>query len=60
MTTTPPPGPTRTSWGVGSDPWLGAAALRAQAASGRTPVLKPSSNSTVPVAWITEPAMDSW
>ena len=25
----------------------------------RTPVLKPSSNSNVPVAWITEPTMDS-
>ena len=25
----------------------------------RTPVLKPSSDSTIPIAWITKPAMDS-
>ena len=33
MTTTPPPGPTRTPRGFGIDPRLGAAALRAQAVS---------------------------
>ena len=33
MTTTPPQGPTRTSEGFGIDPRLGAAALRAPAAS---------------------------
>ena len=33
MTTTPPPGPTRTPRGFGIDPRLGAAALRATAAS---------------------------
>ena len=33
MTTTSPPGPTRTPRGVGIDPRLGAAALRAPAAS---------------------------
>ena len=33
MTTTPPPGPTRTPRGFGIDPRLGAAALRAPAAS---------------------------
>ena len=33
MTTTPPPGPTRTPRGFGLDPRLGAAATRAPAAS---------------------------
>ena len=33
MTTTPPPGPTRTPRGFGIDPRLGAAALRVPAAS---------------------------
>ena len=33
MTTTPPPGPTRTPGGVGIDPRLGAAAITAPAAS---------------------------
>ena len=33
MTTTPPPGPTRTPRGFGIDPRLGAAALRAPAVS---------------------------
>ena len=33
MTTTPPPGPTRTPRGFGIDPRLGVAALRAPAAS---------------------------
>ena len=33
MTTTPPPGPTHTPGGFGNDPRLGAAALRAPAAS---------------------------
>ena len=33
MTTTLPPGPTRTPWGFGIDPRLGAADLRAPAAS---------------------------
>ena len=32
MTTTPPPGPTRTPEGFGIDPRIGAAALRAPAA----------------------------
>ena len=30
-----------------------------QQPQGRTPILKPSSNSTVPVAWIAVPAMDT-
>ena len=33
MTTTPPPGPTRTPGGFGIDPRLGAAAITAPAAS---------------------------
>ena len=33
MTTTPPPGPTRTPWGFGIDHRLGAAILSAPAAS---------------------------
>ena len=33
MTTTPPPGPTRTPRGFGIDPGLGATTLRAPAAS---------------------------
>ena len=50
MTTTTPPGQTSTSKGLGIDPRLGVAALRAQQPPGRTPVLKPSSNSIVSVA----------
>ena len=55
MTTTLPPEPTYTPRGVVIDPRLGAAALRAPAA----PLLKPSSNSSVPVAWIRKPATES-
>ena len=62
MTTTPPLGPTHNPWGFGIDPRLAAAALRAPAASKEDShpqaILKPSSNSTVPVAWITKPIMD--
>ena len=52
MTTKSNPGPPRTPMG-GLKLFLGAATTRAPAAS------KPSSNYTVPVAWITEPAIDS-
>ena len=51
MTTAPPQGPTHTPRGAGIDLGLGVVAL------GRTTVLKPSSITTVPVAWITEPTL---
>ena len=44
---------------VGIDPALNTITTSIAAAYGRTPVLKLSSNSTVSVAWITEPATDS-
>ena len=56
MTTTPPPGPTCTPRGFGIDPRPGAAALRVQQPPRRTPVLKPSSNSSLAIASITRSA----
>ena len=58
MTTTPPPGPTRTPGGFGIDPRLGAAALRVPAASRED--FRPQAILKLhrPVAWITEPATD--
>ena len=59
MTTTLPLKPTHSPGGFGIDPRLGAAALEAQQPPRRTTILKPSSNSTIPVDWITESATNS-
>ena len=53
MTITPSPG-------IGIDPRQGAVTTRAPIAFGEDYCLKPSPNFTVPIAWITEPAMDYW